>query len=99
MSPKPKQARRPMPAGARAIHCCSRPSPRSDGGQQTNDTGMSADGSAVTPMRGCWRGDHVPDLGGVMEFWTEPQMASIHKMLNPHSIAIVGATPRMQYGG
>ena len=37
--------------------------------------------------------------GGVMEFWTEPQMASIHKMLNPRSIAIVGATPRMQYGG
>ena len=34
-----------------------------------------------------------------MEFWTEPQMASIHKMLNPSSIAIVGATPRMQYGG
>src|SRR6516162_1274876 len=34
-----------------------------------------------------------------MEFWTEPQMASIHKMLNPGSIAIVGATPRMQYGG
>ena len=26
-----------------------------------------------------------------MEFWTEPQMASIHKMLNPRSIAIVGA--------
>src|SRR5712671_338131 len=37
--------------------------------------------------------------GGVMEFWTELQMASIHKMLNPRSIAIVGATPRMQYGG
>src|ERR1043166_6941898 len=37
--------------------------------------------------------------GRVMEFWTEPQMASIHKMLNPRSIAIVGATPRMQYGG
>src|SRR6266404_9601367 len=37
--------------------------------------------------------------GGVMELWTEPQMASIHKMLNPRSIAIVGATPRMQYGG
>src|SRR6266403_5026955 len=37
--------------------------------------------------------------GGVMEFWTEPQMASIQKMLNPRSIAIVGATPRMQYGG
>jgi acetate---CoA ligase (ADP-forming) len=34
-----------------------------------------------------------------MTFWTEPQMASIHKMLNPRSIAIVGATPRMQYGG
>jgi hypothetical protein len=34
-----------------------------------------------------------------MEFWTEPQMASIHKMLNPRSIAIVGSTPRMQYGG
>ena len=34
-----------------------------------------------------------------MEFWTEPQMASIHKMLNPRSIAVVGATPRMQYGG
>src|SRR5256714_15334680 len=38
-------------------------------------------------------------VGGVMQFWTEPQMASIHKMLNPRSIAIVGATPRMQYGG
>jgi acetate---CoA ligase (ADP-forming) len=34
-----------------------------------------------------------------MAFWTEPQMASIHKMLNPRSIAIVGATPRIQYGG
>src|SRR3979490_3577823 len=34
-----------------------------------------------------------------MEIWTEPQMGSIHKMLNPRSIAIVGATPRMQYGG
>ena len=34
-----------------------------------------------------------------MEFWTAPQLASIHKMLNPRSIAIVGATPRMQYGG
>ncbi len=34
-----------------------------------------------------------------MAFWTEPQMASIGKMLNPNSIAIVGATPRMQYGG
>src|SRR5262245_37194658 len=37
--------------------------------------------------------------GGGMEFWTESQMASIHMMLNPRSIAIVGATPRMQYGG
>ncbi len=34
-----------------------------------------------------------------MAFWTAPQMASIAKMLNPRSIAIVGATPRMQYGG
>jgi acetate---CoA ligase (ADP-forming) len=31
--------------------------------------------------------------------WTDSQMASIHKMLNPRSIAVVGATPRMQYGG
>jgi acetate---CoA ligase (ADP-forming) len=37
--------------------------------------------------------------GGGMVFWTESQMASIHRMLNPRSIAIVGATPRMQYGG
>ena len=34
-----------------------------------------------------------------MAFWTEPQMASIHKMFNRRSIAIVDATPRMQYGG
>ncbi len=34
-----------------------------------------------------------------MTTWTDSQMASIHKMLNPQSIAIVGATPRMQYGG
>jgi len=31
--------------------------------------------------------------------WSDSQMASIHKMLNPRSIAVVGATPRMQYGG
>ena len=31
-----------------------------------------------------------------MAFWTEPQMASIGKMLNPRSIAIVGATPRSE---
>jgi len=30
---------------------------------------------------------------------TDSQMASIHKMLNPRSIAVVGATPRLQYGG
>jgi acetate---CoA ligase (ADP-forming) len=30
---------------------------------------------------------------------TDPRMASIHKMLNPESIAVVGATERMQYGG
>src|SRR5437763_14146147 len=34
-----------------------------------------------------------------MEFWTEPQMASIYKLLRARAIAIVGATPRMQYGG
>jgi acetate---CoA ligase (ADP-forming) len=34
-----------------------------------------------------------------MEIWTERQMQSIHTMLNPRSIAIVGATPRLQYGG
>ena len=31
--------------------------------------------------------------------WTDAQLDSIHKMLNPRSIAVVGATPRMQYGG
>ncbi len=34
-----------------------------------------------------------------MATWSESQLASIHKMLNPESVAIVGATPRMQYGG
>ena len=34
-----------------------------------------------------------------METWTASQLASIDKMLNPTSIAVVGATPRMQYGG
>jgi acyl-CoA synthetase (NDP forming) len=34
-----------------------------------------------------------------MTEWTDAQMASIHQMLNPRSIAIVGATPRLQYGG
>ena len=34
-----------------------------------------------------------------MEFWTDGQLASIDRMLNPRSIAVVGATPRMQYGG
>ncbi|MEE8177874.1 MAG: acetate--CoA ligase family protein [Acidobacteriota bacterium] len=34
-----------------------------------------------------------------MTFWTDAQMSSIHKMLNPKSIAVVGATPRLQYGG
>ena len=34
-----------------------------------------------------------------MDAWTDTQMASIHRMLNPRSIAVVGATPRMQYGG
>ena len=34
-----------------------------------------------------------------MNYWTDAQLASIHKMLNPRSIAVVGATERMQYGG
>ena len=34
-----------------------------------------------------------------MTIWTKDQMASIHTMLNPRSFAIVGATPRQQYGG
>ena len=34
-----------------------------------------------------------------MTIWTKDQMASIHTMLNPKSLAIVGATPRQQYGG
>jgi acyl-CoA synthetase (NDP forming) len=34
-----------------------------------------------------------------MAIWTESQLASIDKMLNPKSVAIVGASPRMQYGG
>ena len=34
-----------------------------------------------------------------MAFWTDEQLASIDRMLNPASIAVVGATPRMQYGG
>ncbi len=34
-----------------------------------------------------------------MKFWTEPQMRSIDKMLNPASIAVVGASPKGGYGG
>ena len=34
-----------------------------------------------------------------VDHWTSAQLASIHKMLNPRSVAIVGATPRLQYGG
>ena len=34
-----------------------------------------------------------------MATWTDQQLASIDRMLNPKSIAVVGATPRMQYGG
>jgi acyl-CoA synthetase (NDP forming) len=31
--------------------------------------------------------------------WTADQLSSIHHMLNPRSIAVVGASPRMAYGG
>jgi len=34
-----------------------------------------------------------------MEIWTEDQMKSIDKMLNPRSIAVVGASPSGGYGG
>ena len=34
-----------------------------------------------------------------MTTWTDEQLASIHNMLNPRSIAVVGASPRMAYGG
>ncbi|HEX6511353.1 MAG TPA: CoA-binding protein, partial [Chloroflexota bacterium] len=33
------------------------------------------------------------------DFWTESQLASIHQLLHPRSIAVVGATERMHYGG
>jgi len=31
--------------------------------------------------------------------WTDGQLAAIHTMLHPRSIAVIGATPRQQYGG
>jgi acyl-CoA synthetase (NDP forming) len=31
--------------------------------------------------------------------WTDSQLAAIHKMLHPRSVAVIGATPRLQYGG
>ena len=34
-----------------------------------------------------------------MEYWTQQQLDSIHKMLNPRSIAVVGATERMRMKG
>jgi acyl-CoA synthetase (NDP forming) len=34
-----------------------------------------------------------------MTSWTPDQLQSMHRMLNPSSIAVVGATPRLQYGG
>ena len=34
-----------------------------------------------------------------MTTWTADQRSSIHNMLNPRSIAVVGASPRMAYGG
>jgi acetyltransferase len=34
-----------------------------------------------------------------MELWTQAQMGSIRKMLNPRSIAVVGASPKGGYGG
>jgi acetate---CoA ligase (ADP-forming) len=34
-----------------------------------------------------------------VNMWTDDQMRSIHKMLNPRSIAVVGASPKGGYGG
>ena len=34
-----------------------------------------------------------------MELWSEGQLKSIDKMLNPRSIAVIGATPKGGYGG
>ena len=34
-----------------------------------------------------------------MDFWTDEQLRSIDKMLNPRSIAVVGASPKGGYGG
>src|ERR1044072_2797474 len=34
-----------------------------------------------------------------MEVWTDDEMRSIHKMLNPRSIAVVGAAAKGGYGG
>ena len=34
-----------------------------------------------------------------MEFWTDAQLRSIDRMLNPRSIAVVGASPKGGYGG
>src|ERR1700680_2000037 len=34
-----------------------------------------------------------------VNFWTDQQLAAIHTMLHPRSIAVIGATPRQQYGG
>lgn len=34
-----------------------------------------------------------------MDFWSDAQLRSIDRMLNPRSIAVVGATPKGSYGG
>ena len=34
-----------------------------------------------------------------MTTWSDDQLSSIDNMLNPRSIAVVGASPRMAYGG
>ncbi|MGZ8196848.1 MAG: CoA-binding protein, partial [Burkholderiales bacterium] len=33
-----------------------------------------------------------------MDFWTPQQLRSIERMLNPRSIAVIGATPKGGYG-
>ena len=54
-------------------------------------TGVSARPALTHPR--------LKHLEPLVTTWTDDQLSSIHKMLNPRSIAVVGATPRMQYGG
>ena len=45
------------------------------------------------------RSRSIDSKGQLMTMWTDDQMRSIHKMLNPRSIAVIGASPKGGYGG